>query len=74
MTLHQLGKTLHDMYFNSKKGESVVMIHFFGVKYAHEIKSSDASKREIVEAAGISKSYATELSKAVKLAEFVRPK
>jgi hypothetical protein len=74
MTLQELGKTLQEMYFNSKKGESVVMIHLFGVKYAHEIKKSGASKREIVEAAGISKSYATELSKAVRLAEFVQPK
>ena len=74
MTLQELGKKLHEMYFNSKKGESVVMIHLFGVKYAHEIKSSDASNREIVEAAGISKSYATELSKAVKLTGFVQLK
>lgn len=74
MTVQELGKALHDMYFNSKEGESVVMIHLFGVKFAEEISTSGASKREIVKAAGINKSYATELSKAVKLAEFVRPK
>ncbi|WP_289116553.1 hypothetical protein [uncultured Idiomarina sp.] len=72
MTLQELGTVLQKMYFNSKEGESVVMIHLFGVKYADEIKTSGASKREIVEAAGISKSYATELSKAIKLSEFVR--
>jgi len=32
MTLQELGKILHGMYFNSEDGESVSMIYLFGVK------------------------------------------
>jgi hypothetical protein len=48
MTLQQLGQKLNEMYFESKEGESVAMIHLFGIKYAKEIKESGASMREIV--------------------------
>ncbi len=71
MTLQQLGKELNKMYVESKDGESVVMIHIFGIKYASEIKESGESMKAIAKAAGIHESYATEISKGVKLAKFV---
>ena len=74
MTLQQLGQKLHEMYFESNKGVTVVMIHLFGIKYAHEIEESNASMKAIAKAAGIQESYGTEISKGVKLAEFVTVK
>lgn len=45
MSLQELGKLLHEMYFESKEGEAVAMIHVFGVKYAAEIADLGASKK-----------------------------
>ncbi|HFD32814.1 MAG TPA: hypothetical protein ENJ28_08940 [Gammaproteobacteria bacterium] len=74
MTLQELGKLLHDMYFDSKDGEAVAMIHLFGIKYAEEINKLGASKRDIANAAGIRESYGTEISKGVKLSRYVYAK
>lgn len=74
MTLQELGKTLHDMYFDSEDGEAVAMIHLFGVKYAKQIKELGASKKAIAKAAGIRGSYGTEISKGVKLSRYVNAK
>ena len=71
MTLVQLGQILNEMYFGSKDGETVAMIHLFGIKYAVEIKESGFSMKAIAKAAGIGESYGTEISKGVKLARFV---
>ena len=74
MTINELGQKLYEMYNNAPKGESVAMIHLFGIKYANEINSSRFSKKDIAKAAGIHESYATEISKGVKLAPHVTPK
>ncbi len=74
MTLKELGSKLSEMYNKAPKGESVAMIHLFGVKYAIEIKQSNYSKKDIIVQSGISTSYLTELSKGVKLAKYVIPK
>ena len=74
MTLQELGKKLHDMYFDSKDGEAVAMIHLFGITYANEIKELGASKKAIAKEAGIRESYGTEISKGVKLSRFVSVK
>ena len=47
------------------------MIHLFGIKYATKIKSSGYSKKDIITQSEISASYLTELSKGVKLTEYV---
>lgn len=74
MTLSELGTKLNEMYSNAPKGDSVAMIHLFGIKYAYEIKKSKYSKKDIITQSGISASYLTELTKGVKLAEYVVPK
>lgn len=74
MTLPELGTLLHDMYFQSNDGESVAMIHLFGIKYAREITESGVSKKAIAKTAGINASYATEIAKGVKLAKYVTVK
>ena len=62
------------MYFGSETGETVAMIHLFGIKYADEISASGESMRAIALAAGIPESYGTEIGKGVKLSRFVRLK
>ena len=72
MTVTELGAELSRMYHEAPEGESVVMIHLFGVRYAAAINAVDGSFDDIVKAAGIAKSYATEVRKGVNLAKYVR--
>ena len=74
MTLNELAGKLREMYNNAPKGNAVAMIHLFGIKYASEINDSEYSKKDIIKQSGISTSYLTELTKGVKLAEYVKPK
>ncbi|MCW2314134.1 HTH-like domain-containing protein [Rhodoferax antarcticus] len=71
MTLQQLGKVLNEMYFGAKDGETAAMVHLFGIKYAQAIRDSGASKKAIAKAANINESYGTEISKGVKLSQWV---
>ena len=49
-----------------------MMVHLFGIKYADEIRNCGASVAEIVRLSALSHTtYATEVSKAVKLARYV---
>ena len=74
MTGNQLAAALDNMYHNAPKGEAVAMIHVFGIKYAKEINASRFNKKEIAKTANIPESYGTEISKGVKLAEYVTVK
>ncbi|WMN64956.1 HTH-like domain-containing protein [Vibrio parahaemolyticus] len=74
MTLNELGETLSGMYHNAPDGDSVAMIHLFGIKYAVQIKDTGASSKSIAKAAHINESYGTEISKGIKLAKYVTPK
>lgn len=74
MSIKELGGKLREMYTNASKGEAVAMIHLFGIKYATEINNCKYSKKDIIKASGISESYLTELTKGVKLAEYVVPR
>ncbi|MBA6339378.1 hypothetical protein H4J57_19525 [Colwellia sp. BRX8-7] len=71
LTVVELGRILKDKYHTAPKGEAVAMIHLFGITYAEHIKATGASMRALILAANIPKSYATEISKGVKLAAFV---
>lgn len=70
MTREDLVKKLHDLYFNANDTETAVMIHLFGIKYAEDLKDHGPLKR-IAQDAGIPVSYATEISKGIKLSQFV---
>jgi hypothetical protein len=74
MTLNELGQKLSDMYNNAPAGDSVAMIHLFGIKYAAEINRGGYSKKDIANSANIPESYGTEISKGVKLSKYVQPK
>lgn len=73
MNIKELGLKLREMYINAPKGDSVAMIHLFGIIYANEINKFDNQKKEIIKISGISESYITELSKGIKLADYVVP-
>ncbi|HEB9355732.1 TPA: AAA family ATPase [Campylobacter coli] len=55
------------MYENAPKGNKVAYIHYFGIKFAEEINKN--SLGEVVKYANIPESYATEISKAISLAD-----
>jgi len=74
MTLKDLGEKLNEMYSTAPNGDSVAMIHLFGIKYANKILGNRYSKKDIANAAGIPESYGTEISKGVKRAKYVREK
>ncbi|STA73547.1 McrBC restriction endonuclease system, McrB subunit, putative [Campylobacter lari] len=67
MTTEELGLKLKDMYENAPKGNKVTYIHYFGIKFAEEIKKNSPS--EIVKYANIPESYKIEIAKAVSLAD-----
>ena len=71
MSAQDLGNKLREMYDGADKGSAVVMIHLFGIKYADQIRDSGANASEIVRAAGMNDSYATEIQKGIRLSEFV---
>ena len=71
MDLYELGNILNKMYSSAPKGEAVAMIHLFGIKFSQEIKELDYSAKRIAKAADINESYGTEISKGVKLAQYV---
>ena len=74
MTENELGRILKEMYDNAPKGYQVANIHFFGVKYASIILENNFRATDIVLASGLKSSYATEVSKGIKLSRYVMPK
>lgn len=74
MSISELGMQLNKMYSNAPNGEQVAHIHLFGIKYAEEIYRNHYTIKEIIRASGINESYATELSKGIKLSKYVLPK
>lgn len=72
MDAAELGKILHDMYFNAPQGESTTMVHLFGVKYAAEIKSPANNAKKILSISGVPETYCAEIHKGVRLAKYVK--
>jgi 5-methylcytosine-specific restriction protein B len=74
MNLEELSTILKDMYENTQTKEQVVNIHMFGIKYADTIKKNNIKISKLIEASGMKKSYAIEVSKGIKQSEFVKLK
>lgn len=74
MTENELGRILKEMYENAPEGYQVANIHLFGVKYADIILDNNYKATDIVRASGLNQSYATEVSKGIKLSMYVMPK
>lgn len=70
----ELGRILKTMYDKAPDGYQVANIHLFGVKYASVILKNNYRVSKIVNASGINPSYATEVSKGIKLSRYVVPK
>lgn len=74
MDKYALAKILNDMYENAADGESVAMIHLFGIKYAEDIIKAETNATELAKLGNINNSYATEISKGMKLSKYVKVK
>lgn len=74
MTKNELGLILKDMYENAPQGYQVAKIHLFGIKYATVILTNKYKVNDIIMASGIKPSYATEVSKGIKLSRYVEPR
>lgn len=71
MTIAELGTILGSMYNSVPMEDAGLMIRLFGIKYAAEIKKENYSNEDIMKASGISEVYLDELSKGVKLSQYV---
>ena len=68
-----LAKKLKSMY-DSTNTEKAAMVHLFGIIYADEMARYGISAAEMIRAAGLTKGYNSELSKGIKLSEYVQLK
>ena len=73
MTLSELSAILRRMYENAPNGEQIAMIQLFGIRYADAIKASGYTPKDVILAAHMKASLATELNKGMKLASYVVP-
>lgn len=73
MTVIELGNKLKSMYEMNEQNK-VAMIHLFGVIYADQIIKNDIKPKDIIKAAQMRESYATEVSKGIKLSKYVELK
>ncbi|MPM72637.1 hypothetical protein SDC9_119613 [bioreactor metagenome] len=74
MTENELGRILKEMYENAPEGYQVANIHLFGVKYARIILENNFKATDIIRSSGLNLSYATEVSKGIKLSRYVIPR
>jgi len=74
MTSIELAKKLKDMYTNAPKGDSTTMIRLFGIMYANELKDCTSSMSDIAELAEIGINYHAEISKGIRLSQYVSVK
>lgn len=72
MTESELCDALADFYRKSEKGESSTAVHLFGIKYAAALQGKNIEL--ICEAAGLTKSWGTEVRKGMRLARYVEIK
>ena len=71
MNIEKLASILKNNYTNASKGNKVCAIHAFGIQYANEIKENNYSVTEIIRKSELNESYSTELSKAIKLYNYI---
>lgn len=74
MSEAELGRILKSMYENAAKNDALTQIHLFGIKYANEINHNNYKATDITKASGIKSSFATEVSKGMRLAKYVELK
>ena len=52
MTLNKLTNKLSEMYSTDPKGDAMVMIHLFGIKYGDKIERMDTQKKILLNSPG----------------------
>ncbi|RAZ81115.1 hypothetical protein [Planococcus halotolerans] len=67
----RLGDILSEMYKSAPEGYKVTYIHLFGIKYGEEIKRNNLSVKGILAHSKVKPSFATEVSKGIKLSKYV---
>ncbi len=72
MRIEEASQILARKYSAAPDGEKVLSIHLFGIKYADEIR--DKSLKDIVDRAGVLKSYTIEIRNGINLAKYVEVK
>ena len=65
----ELIRDLHDAWANAPEGDIVVRIHLFGIRNARRLEG--VNLRALAEAADIPVTYATEIHKGMRLADWV---
>lgn len=66
-----LGRILREIYESAPTGDKVANIHLFGIYYSDKIENEKLNKKEILIAAGLPASYHTEMSKGMRLKQYV---
>ena len=74
MTAAELAVFLREMYDGAKRNEAACQVHLFGIKYAKELQECGYPLKEIVKESGISMGYLSEVSKGIKLSQYVELK
>ena len=74
MVKAELAALLRAMYDGAKRNETACQVHLVGIKYARELQECGCPLKEIVQLSGISMGYLSEVSKGVKLAQYVELK
>jgi hypothetical protein len=69
MNSKELSGALKRAYFGAAEREKAVSVHLFGIEYAGHLDGH--SLVEIVDGAGLNKSYAVEVRKGMNLARYV---
>ena len=69
MQVPELARALREAVNRAPEGERVVSIHLFGIRHARDLR--EVSLRDVVDGAGIPRSYVTEVHKGMRLAEHV---
>lgn len=70
METYELSYILKNMYDGAVK-DKTTMILLFGIKYAEEIQDNITSPKDILKAAKMPDSYATEIYKGMRLSKYV---
>lgn len=69
MSSDDLSDAFRKRYHNAESGYAVVSIHLFGIEFAAELEGKNL--KEICLSAEVPVSFATEVRKGMRLAEFV---
>lgn len=67
----ELGVILEEYYDRAKRNQTILQVDLFGIKFGPIIQENGLSIKKIVQLSGIGGSYITEVTKAVKLSEYV---